>query len=152
MAFNQLNVALDTTTMVVLGLCIDGAIDPERAVRPAADIIGIDHSLAFDEIAASVLDPHTGTDLLDSQHHSPVGTMSKIPADERMPRLVMASQTAAPLGPHLSAVPLWSCRLAWCSSLRATTIAGLGREDQATRVGRLMRGSSPIEAMLSSVM
>lgn len=45
-----------------------------------------------------------------------------------------------------------SCPLAWCSSLRATTITGLGREDQAARVGRLTRGSSPIGAMLSRVM
>ena len=51
-----------------------------------------------------------------------------------------------------SAFSLWSCPWAWCSSLRATTITGLGREDQAARVGRLTRGSSPIGAMLSRVM
>ena len=45
-----------------------------------------------------------------------------------------------------------SCLTAWCSSLRATTITGLGRDDQAARVGRLTRGSSPIGAMLSRVM
>lgn len=45
-----------------------------------------------------------------------------------------------------------SCPLAWCSSLRAIAITGLGREDQAARVGRLTRGSSPIGAMLSRVM
>jgi hypothetical protein len=50
------------------------------------------------------------------------------------------------------AAGLGSCPLAWCSSLRATTITGLGREDQAARVGRLTRGSSPIGAMLSRVM
>jgi hypothetical protein len=44
------------------------------------------------------------------------------------------------------------CPLAWCSFGVATTIAGLGRIDQAARVGRLTRGSSPIGAMLSRVM
>lgn len=45
-----------------------------------------------------------------------------------------------------------SCPLAWCSSLRALTITGLGREDQAARVGRLTRGSSLMGAMLSRAM
>ena len=45
-----------------------------------------------------------------------------------------------------------SCPTAWCSFLEATTMTGLGREDQAARVGRLSMGSSPIGAMLSSVM
>jgi hypothetical protein len=45
-----------------------------------------------------------------------------------------------------------SCPWAWCSSMRATAITGLGRDDQAARVGRLTRGSSPIGAMLSRVM
>jgi catechol 2,3-dioxygenase-like lactoylglutathione lyase family enzyme len=44
------------------------------------------------------------------------------------------------------------CPLAWCSFGVATTITGLGRIDQAARVGRLTRGSSPIGAMLSRVM
>lgn len=47
---------------------------------------------------------------------------------------------------------MWSCPLAWCSSLRATTSAGWGRADQAASVGRLTRGSSPIGAILSRVM
>ena len=46
----------------------------------------------------------------------------------------------------------WSCPTAWCSFLGATTITGLGRFDQAAKVGRLTRASSPIGAMLSSVM
>ncbi|WP_244538481.1 hypothetical protein [Methylobacterium sp. ap11] len=33
-----------------------------------------------------------------------------------------------------------SCPWAWCSLVRATTITGLGRDDQAARVGRLTRG------------
>ena len=45
-----------------------------------------------------------------------------------------------------------SCPLAWCRSRRATTITGLGRDDQAAKVGRLTRGSSPIGAMPSRVM
>jgi hypothetical protein len=45
-----------------------------------------------------------------------------------------------------------SCPWAWCSLVRATTITGLGRDDQAAIVGRLTRGSSPIGAMLSRVM
>jgi hypothetical protein len=44
------------------------------------------------------------------------------------------------------------CPLAWCSFGVATTITGRGRIDQAARVGRLTRGSSPIGAMLSRVM
>ena len=44
------------------------------------------------------------------------------------------------------------CPLGWCSFGVATTITGLGRIDQAARVGRLTRGSSPIGAMLSRVM
>jgi hypothetical protein len=46
----------------------------------------------------------------------------------------------------------WLCPLAWCSFGVATTITGRGRIDQAARVGRLTRGSSPIGAMLSRVM
>ncbi|BAQ50218.1 hypothetical protein Maq22A_2p42415 (plasmid) [Methylobacterium aquaticum] len=45
-----------------------------------------------------------------------------------------------------------SCPMAWCRLVKATTITGLGRDDQAARVGRLTRGSSPIGAMLSRVM
>lgn len=42
--------------------------------------------------------------------------------------------------------------MAWCSSLRATTITGLGREEQATGTGRLTRGSSHIGTMLCRMM
>ena len=44
------------------------------------------------------------------------------------------------------------CPLAWCSFGVTSTITGRGRIDQAARVGRLTRGSSPIGAMLSRVM
>lgn len=44
------------------------------------------------------------------------------------------------------------CPLAWCSFGVATTITGRGRIDQAARLGRLTRRSSPIGAMLSRVM
>ena len=47
---------------------------------------------------------------------------------------------------------LRSCPCWWCSFGVVTTITGWGRDDQAARVGRLTRGSSPIGAMLSRVM
>ncbi len=47
-----------------------------------------------------------------------------------------------------SAVITGRVRLAWCSFGVATTITGLGRIDQAARVGRLTGESSPIGAML----
>jgi hypothetical protein len=45
-----------------------------------------------------------------------------------------------------------SCPVAWCSSVRVTAFAGMGRIGQLAIAGKLTAGSSPNGAIVSSVM